>query len=60
MVRQNSKSFTTALKVSGKGENAGAKLGLVDRDDTTARQQGQLVATSWLDNKVVPVLIITK
>ena len=58
-VRPNSKGFPSELKVSGKGKNAGAKLGLVDRGDTTARQQGPLVATSWLDNKdnkVVSVL----
>ena len=36
-VRQNSKCFPSDLKVSGKGKNAGAKLGLVDRGDTAVR-----------------------
>ena len=55
-VRQNSKGFPSDLKVCGKGKKAGAKLGLVNRGDAIARQQGPLVATSWLDNKVVAVL----
>ena len=36
-----------------------AKLGLVNRGDTIARQQGPLVATYWLDNKVNAVVLST-
>ena len=52
---QGAGRIAKALKVCGKGKKAGAKLGLVNRGDAIARQQGPLVATSWLD-KVVAVL----
>ena len=37
-VWQNSKGFPSDLKVYRKGKKAGAKLGLVNREDTIARQ----------------------
>eukprot|EP00731_Ephydatia_muelleri_P034280 Em0054g3a len=49
-VRQNTKGYPAHLKMSGKGKQAQRKLGLINRGDMVAQQQGPLVSTVWLDD----------
>ncbi|KAL5509675.1 hypothetical protein EMCRGX_G005078 [Ephydatia muelleri] len=55
-VRQNTKGYPAHLKMSGKGKRAQRKLGLINRGDMVAQQQGPLVSTVWLDTKPVTMM----
>ena len=55
-VRQTSRGFTPALKLSGKWKRELERHGLFQRGDSGMVQNGNLTAMLWRDNRVVTLL----